>query len=66
MMNYTYPHPLARHWTCAPFACNSPLVLRIEQSHRREWESLVVERCAGCGRVVAVQGVLHEPDRREW
>lgn len=59
-MSYQYPHPLARHWTPAPFACDSPLVMRVESSHRREWESLVVERCSYCGRVVSVVPVLYD------
>lgn len=51
---------LARHSTMAPFACNAPLVLRIEQSALRQFlgRELVVERCSHCGRVVNVWRVL--------
>lgn len=51
----------ARHDKCAPFACNAPLLLNIEPSHRSKFESLIVERCQHCGRVAGVNGVLPEP-----
>jgi hypothetical protein len=49
---------LARHSTCAPFACNAPLVMRIERSHRSCYEELVVYRCEHCGRVAESVGVI--------
>ncbi len=49
----------ARHETYAPFACNSPLKLHVEDSHIRPGEMIVSERCQ-CGKVVQVWRVLHE------
>lgn len=51
-------HTLARHGTSAPFPCMGPLVLRLEPSHKAGFESLVVQRCGHCGRVVELQGVM--------
>lgn len=64
-MNYEYPHPLARHWTHAPFACNSPLVMRIEPSCFPRYESYVVTRCSHCGRIQSADGVIPEPESDE-
>lgn len=57
---------IARHGTCAPFACNAPTKLCIEPNPIRgcggvvqsEW--LVVERCTHDGRVVSAWRVLPE------
>jgi hypothetical protein len=53
---------IARHGTCAPFACNAPLALHIEMLWTTPGSKLLVtERCQGCGKVVTVRGVLPEP-----
>lgn len=51
---------IARHDTCAPFACNSPLKLHVESNPMKRGTEVVTERCQ-CGRVVNVWGVLPEP-----
>jgi hypothetical protein len=53
---------IARHGTCAPFACNAPLALGIESNPMRHvaGERLIIERCQGCGKVVNVWPVVHE------
>lgn len=50
---------MARHDKHAPFACNSPLKLHVEDSQIRPGEHIVSERCQ-CGKVVQVWRVLHE------
>lgn len=52
---------LARHSEAYPWACVGQLLLSFERSHRGPWESLVVMRCKGCGKIVDVQGVIPEP-----
>lgn len=54
------PSPMTRH-RASLYACNAPLVLRFEPSHRGPWEALLTYRCGGCGRVVDVYGVSAEP-----
>lgn len=43
---------IARHGTCAPFACNAPTKLCVEASAIHPWPWLIVERCSHDGRVV--------------
>jgi hypothetical protein len=52
------PSDYARHTTRTPFACNAPLVMNFEKSHRGSWESLLVLRCGSCGSIQSVDGVM--------
>lgn len=52
---------LVRHGKPAPYACDGIVRLHIEVTHRDLWGAIISERCVGCGTVLAVWGVLHEP-----
>lgn len=51
---------IARHETCAPFACNSPLKIAVEPSQVVPGYEIITERCQ-CGKVVNVWGVIPAP-----
>ena len=59
-----FPEPDVQLPVCVahPIAETRP---SFEASHERCYESLVIERCAQCGRPVSVYGVLWETAQQE-